>query len=184
MTLRKPKYPLKSQLPEVTNHNHLPAGAIELARIQDSVHPTLFYLFVKNADHLTIVTPRYLHLKNGTTRYFCVQTDFPMGFLPWLAHALSEFQKTAAEGGLHSGAMASTDQNVDGEMLCIQRTMGSKGHNEPGYTFLNCTRCKRNTFIENDYRPQEINFSEQFIFNGGLLELIQELADKYLCGEI
>ncbi|GAB3528831.1 hypothetical protein GCM10027342_36780 [Photobacterium alginatilyticum] len=69
-------------------------------------------------------------------------------------------------------------------MLCIQRTMGSREENDPGYAFLNRSRSERDPFIENDHIPQRINFSESFIFNGGLLELIQDLADKYQGGEI
>lgn len=183
MTFVPPKYPIKTQLPEITNHNHLPDGAVELARINDTDRTTLSYVFVKNAGYLSIVIPRYLHLKTRID-YFCVQCDFPMGFLPWFATALSNFQTPPTKGGLHTGAMSSDDQNVEGEMLCIERTMGSRGCNESGYNFVNLSRCDRSDYFDGEYMPQTLNLSEKFIKHSGLLDLIKDLAEKYQRGEI
>ncbi len=38
MWISKAEYPVKANLPEITNHKQLPEGAVELARIPDALN--------------------------------------------------------------------------------------------------------------------------------------------------
>ncbi len=38
MWIRKPKYPVKANLPKIIQHEHLPEGAVELTRIPDALN--------------------------------------------------------------------------------------------------------------------------------------------------
>jgi hypothetical protein len=157
----------------------LPVDAFELARIKDVVNDGYEYLFIKNNGGLSIIETRERYLTNGDLFYACYQTDFPFEFLRWFYSALTDFQKSPAEGGLHAGAMTSADQNVGGEMLCIQRTTD-------GYAVLNRSRCRRD--VEQlrrdlgDFDAQEIIFEERFLFESGLINLIKDLAARYDAG--
>ncbi len=122
-------------------------------------------------------------LKDGTPYYRCAQNDFPMKFLPWFSSALTEFQKPPSEGGLHAGAMTSADEDVGGEMLCIQRVM-SISRGQGGYCVLNRSRCERGKDVNNKFTSHEVSWADNFLYEDGLLDLIIELAEKYQRGEI
>ncbi len=121
MWIRKPKYPVKANLPEITQHEHLPEGAVELARLLDTLNDDT-WLFVKNNGGLSLLNTTSRTLKDGRPYYRCAQSDFPMEFLPWFSNALTEFQKPPSEGGLHAGAMTSADKDVGGEVYCSTGT--------------------------------------------------------------
>lgn len=180
---QKPKYTIKPHLPKIMDHNDLPPGAIELARINDALNYKKYFVFVNNNGALSIVKAKTKYLKTGGTRYHCDQTDLPLAFLSWFPKALREFQKPPAEGGLHAGGMTSADKDVDGEMLCIQRSMDA-GNHQQGYCAVNRSRCDRGVRLEGHFRPQEITFAENFLYEGGLLALIEDLGDQYEQGLI
>ncbi|GAB3528826.1 hypothetical protein [Photobacterium alginatilyticum] len=184
MTRVNPQYPQLKQLPDLTNIKDLENYAIKLGEIQDSVNQNIKYVFVNNINHLSILEHRTKKLDDGSISFRSYQTDFPLQFLAWFIEALIDFRKAPENGGLHSGAMVTNDQCIDGEMLCIKRAMAYDGPGIPGYSIVNRSRRNRNLSSEIIYFPQEISFSEQFIFNGGLIKLIQDLADKYQCGKI
>jgi len=167
-------------LPEITHHEKLPQGAREIARIK-SGEP--LYVFVKYEKWLIILKP------GGFKKYTIAQMDLPLGFLNWFPQALDNFRKPPAEGGLRAGAMVSDGELVEGEELCIMREMGDQAWPEkgppPGYAVENRSR------LEHDYEdipelrdPQEISFSEQFLFEGGLLSLIRRLGAQYRSGTL
>jgi hypothetical protein len=165
LPLNTPEYPVKEQLPEITDHNNLPPGAVELARVENIPDDFDLLMFVKNKGHLSILDVRI------SPRYFCFQDDFPLEFLSWFPDALDDFRRPPAEGGLPAGVMTTEDVEVGGEMLCIQRAIGIGG-----YSVVNRSRCKRDTIIEGDYEPHEIDFTEQSLYNDGLLDLIRKLG--------
>ncbi|WP_199775591.1 hypothetical protein [Microbulbifer pacificus] len=115
--------------------------------------------------------------------YRCSQADFPLGVLPWFADALTEFRKPPVQGGLHAGAMTSADEDVEGEMLCIQRSMNA-GRGVGGYAIVNRSRSDHGKLWKNDYHPQEITFADNFLYDAGLLDLIKDLGEKYRRGEL
>lgn len=179
MYITPAKNPTKPNLPEIIRHDDLPEGAVKLARIKNVINNGYEYLFIKNNEGLSIVRTRERYLTNGDLFYACYQTDFPIEFLGWFDSALTDFQKTPIDGGLHAGAMTSADQSVGGEMLCIQRTTD-------GYAVLNRSRCR--ITVEQSRRDlghfdaQEIVFEKRFLFEGGLLNLIKDLAARYDAG--
>jgi len=183
MWIKKPKYPVRDPLPEIVDHRSLPRGAVEIAKIRDTNGEGDLWVFVKNNNGLSILDTYSKTLKDGTTRYGCYQKDFPLKFLNWFEDALTRFQRPPAKGGLHSGAMTSADEDVDGEMLCIQRAMGAGG-GQGGYAVVNRSRCKKGKDISTKFTPHEVSWADSFIFEGGLLDLIKKLAKKYDCGSL
>ncbi len=184
MWISKAEYPIKTNLPKITQHEHLPKGAVELARIPDTLNSKYdVWLFVKNNGGLSLLNVASRTLKDGTPFYCCAQSDFPMEFLPWFSNALTEFQKPPSEGGLHAGAMTSADEDVGGEMLCIQRAMGA-GRGRGGYAVLNRSRCEEGYDLQTEFTPHRISWADSFLYEGGLLDLIIELAEKYRNGTL
>ncbi len=68
-------------------------------------------------------------------------------------------------------------------MLCIQRAMDA-GNRQQGYIIMNRSRNDHSDIWKDSYHPQEIVFAENFLFEGGLLDLIETLGNKYLRGEL
>jgi len=103
--------------------------------------------------------------------------------LAWFPDALTEFQKPPADGGMHPGGMTGHDEDVDGEMLCIQRAMNA-GPGVGGYAIINRSRKDHSVQMEEFFRPQEVMFADNFLYEGGLLDLFKDLGEKYRRGEI
>jgi hypothetical protein len=184
MWIRKPKYPVKQNLPKIDHHDQLPQGAVLLAEIPDTLNGCYdTTMFVRNADGLSILDHTTRTLADGSPYYRCAQADFPMEFLSWFAKALSDFQKPPIEGGLPAGAMTSADQNVGGEMLCIQRAMAVNQHGG-GYCALNRSRCERRNDVNTEFEPHEVCWGDNFLFEGGLLDLIKDLGEKFEQGKL
>jgi len=184
MWISKAPYALKPALPEITRHDQLPSGAIEIAKITEYTEGGLFY-FINNNGFLSIldVTEPGRTLANGQPYYRCSQDDFPLAFLSWFPPALADFQKPPAEGGLHAGGMTTPDMDVDGEMLCVQRAMGVD-RDRGGYAVMNRSRCVKNKNIETSFTPHEVIWASRFLYEGGLLELIKDLGEKFEQGKL
>ncbi|QIL90127.1 hypothetical protein GNX18_10445 [Microbulbifer sp. SH-1] len=179
---QKPKYPVKEQLPRIEHHEKLPEGAVELARTTDPNEGDTV-VFVQQRDHLSILKADSWLLKDGTLNYVCSQADFPLGVLPWFADTLTEFRKPPAQGGLHAGAMTSADEDVEGEMLCIQRAMNA-GRGVGGYIIINRSRKDHSARLEEHFSPHRITFADNFLYDAGLLDLIKDLGEKNRRGEL
>ncbi|TLM76386.1 hypothetical protein ACONUD_05355 [Microbulbifer harenosus] len=180
---QKPKYPVKEQLPKIAHHEQLPEGAVELARIADPNSERYTIFFVRQGKFLSVLEAGSWLLKDGTPHYRCSQVDFPLGVLPWFADTLTEFRKPPAQGGLHAGAMTSADEDVEGEMLCIQRAM-SAGRGVGGYSIVNRSRKDHSARLEEHFSPHRITFADNFLYDAGLLDLIKDLGEKYRRGEL
>ena len=111
-----------------------------------------------------------MHLETGD-KYVCSQDDFPLKVLSWFSKTLEEFQKPPAEGGLHAGAMTSADEDVEGEMLCVQSAT-------EGYYLVNWSRQSPLGF-DDSYEPTEISLSYHLLYDLGILDLIKGLGEKY-----
>ncbi len=68
-------------------------------------------------------------------------------------------------------------------MLCIQRAM-SITRGQGGYCVLNRSRCKEGYDLQTEFTPHEVAWADNFLYEGGLLDLIIELAEKYQRGKI
>lgn len=178
MWIRKAPYPVKPDLPEISNHDQLPTGAVEIAKITEPTEGGLYY-FIENNGALSIlgVTEPGRTLANGQPYYRCSQKDFPLEFLWWFPAALAEFQKPPAEGGLHPGAMTTPDIEIGGEMLCIQRALGVD-QNRGGYAVVNRSRCEKDKDVETRFTPHEVIWASRFLYEGGLLDLIKNLGER------
>ena len=186
MWIRKPEYPIIPNVQAITHHEQLPAGAVELARLADTItYKNMLWVFVKNEGVLSILSPRTITPIGYPPKYLCPQHDFPMAMLPWFSRALTEFQKPPIEGGLPAGAMSSGDEEVGGEMLCLQRAMGiDRGLG--GYAIVNRSRCQRENFDKMDtmFEPHRISWADRFLYEGGMLDLITQLGQKYEAGKL
>ncbi|GAA3943887.1 hypothetical protein [Litoribacillus peritrichatus] len=167
------EYSVAASLPSITDHNYLPCDATEIGRLMDTTEREKLYVLIKRNQYLSILAV-FRNLK--TNKYCCTQYDFPLKVLSWFPKALEEFQKAPAEGGLHAGAMSSVDEDVDGEMLCVQAAT-------QGYYIVNWSR-QSPIAVTTAYKPTEISFSYHFLYDLGFLELWKDLGEKYERGEI
>ena len=178
---RKPKYPVKDNIRKIEDHNNLPPGAVELARLKDTVsEQKLLWVFVKNEGVLSILTPRTYNLKAAPPKYLCPQSDFPLEALAWFPQALAGFREGKGGGGI----MSSADHNVGGEMLAVVTLMGC---DEPwgGYSIENKSRCDRDAYDpKNRYEPHKVSWPTRFLYEGGLMDLLKDLAKRYEDGKI
>lgn len=182
MWVRKAIYPVKPDLPLITRHDQFPSGCKQLANISDNTCDRHLY-FVNNHGFLSILDMVDRQRKDGSWLYNCAQDDFPLEFLIWFPIALEEFQKAPAEGGLHAGGMTTPDMNVGDEMLCLQRALGvdqARG----GYAVMNRSRCVRGKSIETSFTPHEVIWASRFLYEGGLLALINELGERLKKGQL
>jgi len=167
------KYPIEPALTTIVHHDQLPIDASEIGRLLDTTEREKLYVFVRRGQYLSILTS-YKNIK--TQQYYCDQFDFPLKALSWFPKALEEFCKSPAEGGLHAGAMTSVDENVDGEMLCVQSAT-------QGYYLVNRSRqCLLS--LDESYEPTEISLSNNFLYKLSFLDLWKELGEKYEQGEL
>lgn len=163
------KYPVKPALPKITRHDQLPSNVIEIGRLLDTTEREKLYVLVKLHQQLSILTA-YENVK--THQYYCDQFDFPLKALSWFPNALEEFRKPPAAGGLHAGAMTSADEDVDGEMLCVQAAT-------QGYYLVNRSRQSQSPLFADSYEPTEISLSYHFLYDLGFLDLWKKLGAKY-----
>ena len=175
----QPKYPQKEPLPKIENDLIYPDGAVELAKIVDTLNFGNTIFFLKYRKYLIIARARK-EILTGDKRFSVGQFDAPLEVLHWFSEALGEFIKPSSQGGPHPGAMTSKDEDVGGEMLCLQRAMDA-GNNQGGYVIVNRSRPSR---LFDGYSPSEITFPENLLYQGGLLNLIKTLGEKYQRGEL
>ena len=180
---RKPKYPVKDNIRKIENHDQLPSGAVELARLQDTVsEQKLLWVFIKNKGMLSILTPRTYNVKGAQPKYHCPQYDFPLEALAWFPQALTGFREGKGGGGI----MSSADHNVGGEMLAVITLMGCDAP-WGGYAIENKSRCHRNVAkeeVNTSFRPHEVSWPTRFLYEGGLMDLLKDLAKRYEDGKI
>jgi hypothetical protein len=77
------------------------------------------------------------------------------------------------------------EENVDGEMLAIARDMALGGPDQPGYTVYNFSRhqnggepCVYHEDGEEWFSPMFACWTEEFLFEGGLLKFIENLGHQ------
>lgn len=171
---------IASTLPRVSHHEKLPHGFTEITRIKDG---EALLVFAKFQKWLILLKP------DDFLEYSVAQFDLPLGFLTWFPTALEAFRSPPSEGGLPAGKMASLPQTIEGEELSIMRAMGDRAWPEkgppPGYYVKNSSRLEHDFDEEPDLkRLQRMKFSEEFLYEGGLLDLIKRLGDRYKAGTL
>lgn len=177
--IRKPRYPVSDPLPYIDDENNLPNGVVKLAELSESEYKAWekYALYLSQNKFLSIVY--IFKARGGSLCYY--QCDFPLRFLSWFPETLEKFRLPPGQSP-YRGFMT-PDENVDGEMLAISRDMAIGNRQEPGYTAHNFSRhqyCGEPapwTDAPNEpFWEMSMTWTEKYLFDGGLLELIQHLA--------
>ena len=168
-----PKYPLSDPLPYINDEKNLPSGVIWLGEFFEKDNGNHVF-YINQKDYLSIAFI-YLHPLKNDGSYLYYQSDFPLKFLTWFPETLTKFRN-----GQYRGFMT-PEENVDGEMLAIARDMALGGPDKPGYTVYNFSRHQkagkpRVYHAEDWFHPMYACWTEEFLFEGGLLKFIEDLG--------
>ncbi len=171
---KKPKYPLKTPLPFISDLDNLPAGMQKIATITE-------------IDSGGLETTHNLFKYNGYLCWNCsftfsgkprfYQYDYPISVLSWFPKALKGYRTPPAQGGMPEGAISSGDSDVDGEMLCIQ------GLFDGGCSLINRSRDEQ-PISDYCHNPAELMLPGKFISESGVLDVIEQLGDQYDSGQL
>lgn len=142
------------------------------------------YFFVKAVNHLLIYRER-LHTYPetagdlaGTKEYRRYQFAMPLRGIRWFIDVIEQkFFKSPNEGGLPANKL-SYEEIVAGEDLHVMRSMG--GGHRPGYTITNATQRAHGA----ERNPQRLTLPDDWLFEGGLMDYLKELADNYENGQL
>ncbi|WP_448565362.1 hypothetical protein [Thalassotalea ganghwensis] len=168
---------------EITDPNCPPDGILKIAEINDKLnYPDEIYSFFQQGEHLSIVHHWIITPKNKAPYLTTDQFDAPLAILPWFVNKLEFFIKPSSQGGLPPNKIATDKDPIAGENLILGRLVDAgNARRDGGYDITNLQR-KDHAPISNSY--QTISFSDSFLFQGGLLELWKELANKYENGTL
>lgn len=169
MWKRAERYPLKPPLALIDDPQSPPAGVRLLNQIENPQAPGEHYMFFANNGGLSILRA-YARPDGG---YQFEQSDFPQRFIDWFAPALRDFRKPAAQDA--SSRLSSPAQEVGGEMLTLERGMAVGGDGSPGYIVNNWSRKRYLPGLEGHYMPMNVAWTEDFLFNGGLIRLLGDI---------
>ena len=161
-----------------------PAHGIKLiARINDLLnYPDRSYSFYRQDDFLSIVHHWIITPKNKAPYLATEQFDAPLAILPWFVDKFEFFIKPSTQGGLPANKIATDKEKVRGEYIILGRAMDAgNARREGGYMLDNIDR-KDHHKISSNY--QDITFSDSFLFEGGLMDLWKDLAEKYKKGTL
>lgn len=114
-----------------------------------------------------------------TKEWMIDQIEFPKWGLIWfLDSLLNRFTRTEAEGGLRKNQLNDTGV-VGGEKLVLGRSFGlGKDGRTSGYKFTTYDRETENGF------PKSYSFTDKYLFEDGMLDLMKEIAQKIQNGEL
>lgn len=135
-----------------------------------------FYLLLMH-DYLVLASKGLFPAVNGQPEKWLGGTDIeiPKSGLQWFINAIEQkFMKTEAEGGLKREVFTYSTV-IDGEKLVVKRQFGV-----PGYGLMNFNR-KEYVFNES---PQLAEFTDQMLFENGLLDELKLVAKKIDNGEL
>ncbi len=150
-----------------------------VASIQDDRKPHKIYYFLIDQDYMLIASANYFtDRETNESEWLHYQIEFPKQGLVWFLDSMQHrFFKTEAEGGLPKGVFH--DKTViNGEGIKLSRDFNADGNRGGGYSFITLDR------KESYGSAKEYSFTDQFLFNGGLIEILQDIADKIQRGEL
>lgn len=157
-----------------------------VGKIDDRPHPFApeiipTYYFLIDDNYLIIArTGFYL----PTKEWHIYQIEFPKWGLIWfLDSLLNRFTRTEAEGGLRKKQF-DDEGVVGGERLLLSRCFGLRtgARNEgqtSGYKFATLDRKN-----EDGQRSRSHSFTDEYLFQDGMLDLMKEIAQKIQNGEL
>lgn len=137
-------------------------------------------------DNYLLVYEEELHtypltstIRPGETKLLTSQFEMPLTGVRWFINAIEQkFFKSPEEGGLPADKI-SFKETVDGEGLHIIRSMHA-GCQHPGYTLTNSSR--RNHVAPRNL--QTLSMADPWLFKGGLMDFLKEIADRYEQGTL
>ncbi|PHQ95252.1 hypothetical protein [Pseudoalteromonas sp. TB41] len=150
-----------------------------VASIQDDRNPNITYYFLIDADHLILATADYFtDLETQESEWLHYQIEFPKRGLQWYLDTLQhKFFKTEAEGGLPKGQFHDKTE-IDGERLKLGRAFNADGNGGGGYSFVTLDR------KESYGSAKEHTFTDAFLFKGGLIQILLDIAGKIKAGQL
>lgn len=178
--MTKQYLPPLSEITEPDNPDH---GIQLIARINDVLnYPNRSYSFYKQGNFLSIVYHWIITPKNKASYLATEQFDAPLEILPWFINKLEFFMKPSTQNGLPANKIATDKEKVNGEYIILGRAMDAgNARREGGYILDNLDRKDHHKISTN---PQDITFSDSFLFEGGLMDLWKDLTEKYQKGTL
>jgi len=172
-----------SPLVEITDPDNTPTGVILIARVNDALnYPKRFYSFYRQGEYLSIVHHWIISPRNKAPYLTTDQFDAPLAILPWFIDKLEFFMKPSSKGGLPANKIATDKEKVGGEYIILGRAVDAgNARREGGYILSNLNR---DIYLHKYSSFQDITFSDSFLFEGGLMDLWKDLADKYQNGTL
>ncbi len=149
-----------------------------VASIADDRDENITYYFLMIDDYLILSDAIYFTNKvTGVSKWLHYQIEFPKQGLQWFLDALeNQFFQTEAEGGLPRGVF-NCEGEVGGERLKLRRAFDVGG--ECGYAFITLDRKNENSVMSRSY-----TFTDTFLFENGMIDLMKEIAAKIQRGEL
>ena len=144
-----------------------------VASIQDDRKPHKTYYFLIDGNYMIIANTNWKERKQKWLHY---QIEFPKQGLLWYLDTLQhKFFKTEAEGGLPKGKFHGKTE-IQGERIKLGRAFNADGNRGGGYSFVTLDR------KESYGSAKEYTFTDEFLFNGGLIQLLEGIASKIKAG--
>jgi len=168
---------------EIIDPDCPPIKIKKLAEINDSLnYDDEVYSFYRQDEFLSVVHHWIIKPNNKAPYLTTEQFDAPLAILPWFIDKLVFFRKSSVEGGLAPNRIATDKELVGGEHLILSRAMDAgNARREGGYMIENINRKIHFVRISSF---QDLMFSDSFLFEGGMLDLWKDLADKYKAGAL
>lgn len=158
-------YQLQPNLPLIQHHLCLPSGVTELGHIHDFSVEGHTWSFLRYQQKLIVL--RHTRQEFGKdVQYRYLQQEFPLEFLSWFPIALAQYEQRPS---------VINENQVAGELLTLHERDVAREY----CVVRNYSRCQHGCDPVSQFVPQETIIAHHFIYQGGLLALIKEMAKQY-----
>lgn len=150
-----------------------------VASIRDDRNEYKTYYFLIDQDYMIITNATYFtNKRTGESKWLHYQIEFPKRGLQWFLDTLEfGFFRTEAEGGIPKGQFHDKTE-IDGERIKLGRAFNADGNRGGGYSFVTLDR------KETYGLAKEYTFTDVFLFEHGLIQVLQEIAAKIKAGQL
>lgn len=159
---------------------NLPASWKKIAEITDNSrsNPYHWELFFDGAMLIIYHHEDAINRFNGEPIRHTFQFEYPIEAAGWFVDNLPRFFKKPGEPGALPPEKFSLSEPCGKEKLRISRIFHSVAKDVPGYTLENLSRCDH----PNMDLCQSFDMSDEFLFDGGMLELFKDIARRHNAG--
>lgn len=165
--------------------NPLPKQLLLKKYVSPMAAKSLDHYFIIDDTHLLVYKeklhtyPESSPIRPGETKLIANQFEMPLSGVRWLIDVIEQkFFKSPEEGGLAADKI-SYEEVVDGENLHVIRAV-TAGCEHPGYVITNGSR---RSYISST-SLQTLELSDPWLFQGGLMDFLNEIAIKYESGQL